>query len=83
MSSNHDCFLHSWNETSVLKRIEYIFSYEFGTMPYDRIDSNIDSCILNGVAVTQSVELATPCEEVPGSIPAVAARSLLVESVSV
>ena len=36
-----------------------------------------------GVAVAQSVERATPGEEVPGSIPAVAARSLLVGSVSV
>ena len=32
---------------------------------------------------TQLVERATPGEEVPGSIPAVAARSLLVGSVSV
>ena len=36
-----------------------------------------------GVAEAQSVERATPGEEVPGSIPAVAARSLLVGSVSV
>ena len=36
-----------------------------------------------GGAVAQSVERATPGEEVPVSIPAVAARSLLVESVSV
>ena len=36
-----------------------------------------------GGAVAQSVERATPGEEVPGSIPAAAARSLLVESVSV
>ena len=35
------------------------------------------------VAVAQSVERATPGEEVLGSIPAVAARSLLVGSVSV
>ena len=34
-------------------------------------------------AVAQSVECATPGEEVPGSITAVAARSLLVGSVSV
>ena len=34
-------------------------------------------------AVAQSVERATSGEEVPGSIPAVAARSLLVGSVSV
>ena len=34
-------------------------------------------------AVAQSVGGATPGEEVPGSIPAVAARSLLVGSVSV
>ena len=33
--------------------------------------------------VAQSVELTTPGEEVMGSIPAAAARSLLVESVSV
>ena len=36
-----------------------------------------------GGAVAQSVEHATPGQEVPGSIPAVAARSLLVGSVSV
>ena len=46
------------------------------------------SCILStllqpGGAVAQSVERATPGEEVPGSILAVAARSLLVGSVSV
>ena len=34
-------------------------------------------------AVAQSVERATPGEEIPDSIPAVAARSLLVGSVSV
>ena len=39
-------------------------------------------CALGG-AVAQSVERATPGEEVPGSIPAVAARSLLVGPVSV
>ena len=36
-----------------------------------------------GGAVAQSVERATPGEEVPGPIPAVATRSLLVGSVSV
>ena len=36
-----------------------------------------------GGAVTQSVERATPGEEVPGSIPALAARPLLAGSVSV
>ena len=36
-----------------------------------------------GVAVAQSVEQATPGEEVPGSITAVAARSLLVGWMSV
>ena len=36
-----------------------------------------------GGAVAQSVERATPGKKVPGSIPAVAARSLLVGSVSV
>ena len=36
-----------------------------------------------GGTVAQSVERATPGEEVPGSIPAVAARSLLVGLVSV
>ena len=35
------------------------------------------------LSLAQSVERATPGEEVPGSIPAVAARSLLVGSVSV
>ena len=36
-----------------------------------------------GGSVAQSLERATPGEEVPGSIPAVAAHSLLVGSVSV
>ena len=36
-----------------------------------------------GGAVAQSVEHATPGEEIPGSIPVVAARSLLFGSVSV
>ena len=39
--------------------------------------------ILMGGAVAQSVERATPGEEVQGPIPAVATRSLLVGSVSV
>ena len=39
--------------------------------------------LIRGGAVAQSVERATPGQEVPGSIPAVAARSLLVGSVSV
>ena len=38
---------------------------------------------LQGGAVAQSVERPTPGEDVPGSIAAVAARSLLVGSVSV
>ena len=38
---------------------------------------------LKGGTVAQSVERATPGEEVPGSISALAARSLLVGSVSV
>ena len=37
-------------------------------------------CVWGG-AVAQSVERSTPCEEVPGSIPAVALRFILVESV--
>ena len=46
------------------------------------------SCHINrggggGGAGAQSVERATPGQEVPGSIPAVASRSLLVGSVSV
>ena len=45
--------------------------------------SNYVSTTGGGVAVAQSVERATPGEEVPGLIPAVAARSLLVGSVSV
>ena len=39
--------------------------------------------ILQGGAVAQSVERTNPGEEVPGSIPAVATRSLLVGTVSV
>ena len=39
--------------------------------------------VVLGCSVAQSVERSTPGEEVPGSIPAVAARCLLVGSVSV
>ena len=42
-----------------------------------------DSEMAKGGAVAQLVELATPVEEVVGSIPAVSTRSLLVGSVSV
>ena len=48
---------------------------------------NINSCtghpLNKGGTVAQLVERATPGQEVLGSIPAVAARSLLVGSVSV
>ena len=40
-------------------------------------------CHIKGGLGSSAVEHATPGEEVPGSIPAVAARSLLVRSVSV
>ena len=59
----------------------------------EKIDYSISSNLLNMIffyqqcekrgVVAQSVERATPGEEVPGSIPAVASRSLLVGSVSV
>ena len=41
------------------------------------------SCLVRAVHPNFFIERATPGEEVPGSIPAVAARSLLVGSVSV
>ena len=44
---------------------------------------DVADLLLLGSAVAQSIERATPGKEVPGSIPAVAARSLLVGSVSV
>ena len=49
---------------------------------YHRIMFYLAECCQVG-AVAQSVERATPSDEVPGSIPAVAARSLLIGSVSV
>ena len=42
-----------------------------------------NAALIEGGAVAQSVERATPGEEVPGSIPAVVSRSLQVGSVSV
>ena len=45
--------------------------------------SNLSRFSFKGGAVAQSVERATPGEEVPGSISAVATHSLLVGSVSV
>ena len=52
---------------------------------YSSLPQIISFILLNkrGGAVAQSVERATPGEEVLGSIPTVAARSLLVGSVSV
>ena len=47
------------------------------------LEINGPDLFLPGGAVAQSVERATPGEEVPGSIPVVATRSLLVGSVSV
>ena len=46
------------------------------------LDSPSPRCLIVGGAGAQSVERATPGEKVMGSIPAVAARSLLVGSVS-
>ena len=43
----------------------------------------MDQITVAGGAIAQSVERTTPGEEDPSSIPAVAARSLLVGSVSV
>ena len=48
--------------------------------------SNLAVCVCaggGGGMVAQPVERGTPDEEIPGSIPAVAAHSLLVGSVSV
>ena len=45
--------------------------------------NNYASSLEEGGAVAQSVERATPGKEVPVSIPAMAAHSLLVGSVSV
>ena len=47
------------------------------------ISSTLHLCLGWGGGVSQSVECATPGEQAPGSIPPVAARSLLVGSVSV
>ena len=44
---------------------------------------NYSSASTGGGSGSSAVERATPGQEVPGSIPAVAARSLLVGSVSV
>ena len=46
-------------------------------------DESLDSLVLVRGRGSSAVERATPGEDVPGSIPAVAARSLLVGSVSV
>ena len=47
------------------------------------VNSGVYLKLLYMVLYIKSEEHATPGEEVPGSIPAVAARSLLVGSVSV
>ena len=59
------------------------FARSLGILPLSYIEFRSFVKKSTGGAVAQKVERATPGEEVPGSIPAVAARSLLVESVSV
>ena len=56
-------------------------SYAFEVVTRTEINFSVSIKRQNGGAVAQSVECATPGEEVKGSIPAVAARSLLVGSV--
>ena len=66
--------VHSWRWT--LRNNEII--------RFDLVNKRVYApCLYNRRTVAQSVERATPGEEVPGSIPAMAARSLLVGSVSV
>ena len=47
------------------------------------MNHSVSLSLSSGGALAQSVERATPGEEIPGLIPAVAARSLLVGSVPV
>ena len=56
---------------------------EFAKFRFFKGLQELSIALTMGGAVGQSVERATPGEEVPGSIPAVAARSLLAGSVSV
>ena len=56
----------------------FIFFFKYQLLSFWTV-----SCLKGGGAVAQSVERATPGEEVPDSIPAAAARSLLVGSMSV
>ena len=59
-----------------MKLILIVSSYLFFLLVISRL------MYYTGGAVAQSVEHSTPGQEVQGSIPAVAARSLLVGSVS-
>ena len=87
------CFLFSSSEVIVCEWEENLpvhFASILVTIPGLTIilvnTTNLAGILVNtpeGGLVAQSVEGATPGEEVPGSIPAVAARSLLVGSVSV
>ena len=66
---------HSYYDVRNLVKLpisKLIFSVSFGN----------STAVVVGGAVAQSVERSTPGEEVPGSIPAVAGRSLLVGSVT-
>ena len=51
--------------------------------PFFPFHNNWSLCVAFGGRGSSAVERATPGEEVPGSIPAVAARSLQAGSVSV
>ena len=78
-------------------KLFFILSYSFGNLSITEqeclnsleVVASIARYVFGGMVggggggVAQSVERTTPGQEVPGSIPAVAARSLLVGSVSI
>ena len=73
----------SWN---ISVSSDFHVKLELSRCCHSRYDGQADLLILphvGGGAAAQLVERATPGEEVPGSIPTVATRSLLVGSVSV
>ena len=64
--------------------IKLAFQAEIGVRYWEELEVCVwERETEKGGAVAESVEPGTPGEEVPGSIPAVAARSLLVGIVSV
>ena len=67
-----------WNASRVITLVRTLWREWFEWLAFAILYIKYGHQLLKGNAVAQSVERGTPGEKLPGSIPAVAANSLLV-----